>query len=177
MWARKIFVVLILYPIYFFFRSLMYSSSTFSMIRSLSFASVFSDGVVEKFPFTNSGEILALKVWCLSVDVWIHARGIDRFVGCCCCDAGDCSEFGVIDDEGKVSVFPPPSLLGLHCSRFDGKFVDEEGVWDEGWFDVHPIDWLAVEVGCDVVGDAFTEGVRNFAVVDAIIDIRLGSSY
>ena len=45
------------------------------------------------------------------------------------------------------------------------------------WFAVHPVDWLAVDSERDVVGDAFAEGVRNFAVVDAIIDIRLGSSY
>ena len=45
------------------------------------------------------------------------------------------------------------------------------------WFAMHPVDWLAVEADRDVVGDAFAEGVRNFAVVDAIIDIRLGISY
>ena len=42
---------------------------------------------------------------------------------------------------------------------------------------MHPVDWLAVEAGRDVVGDTFTEGFRHFVVVDAIVDSRLGSSY
>ena len=41
------------------------------------------------------------------------------------------------------------------------------------WFAMHPVDWLAVEAGRDVVGDAFAEGARHFVVVDAIVDSRL----
>ena len=68
-------------------------------------------------------------------------------------------------------------LLSFYRGFFDGKLVDKEIVRDEDWFIVHFVDWLAFDAGCDVVGDAFAKGVRHFVVVDAIVHIRLGSSY
>ena len=128
MWERRVFVVSVLYPIYYFFSSLMYLSSTFLMMRSLSCASVLSWTSLSKiFNLQMPVRFWRWKFNVFSVDVWIHARGSGSFAGCRFCDAGYGSEFGVIDDEGEVSMFPSP-LLGLHRGRFDGNLVDEEGV-------------------------------------------------
>ena len=128
MWARRVSVVSVSYPIYSFFSLLFYPPSTFSMMKSLSCASVLSWTTFSKF-FTFQ---MTVNFWrwkfdvCPSMDGSMPA-GVAVFPGVAVAKPEMVRNLASLMMRGRCPCSPPP-LRGLHRGCFDGKLVDKEGV-------------------------------------------------